>query len=174
MDMLIRTSLDRLDGPVRAKINEYLFEGEKVELCYQSGQVTPQTPHEVYALTERQFITIQIDKAIHSYTSDLLEITSIKEPADPVEIRLGRNSAFVYRVQVDRSVLPFNTEGEAAHFVFMLKAFVQVADLKRLAQSASRPPDADQRFRKLAQLHKEGLITDTEFQQKRAEILREL
>jgi len=127
----------------------------------------PRTTYNAYVISQQYLIHAETGKPNSSSSSmRLLDIVSVKEDEFGIYAR-GHGNSVIW--------LPFRSEKEISKkFVEILRNTVEKARNISSVSPSQPPTNIEERLRVLTQLHKDNLINDIEFQEKRKEILGEL
>lgn len=166
-------SLDELRPELGKVAKEQLSSNEEVLICYESKvRVTlfglmPTTSFHALIATGHKIIKVSgYDTGVNKVESMCLsDVVSVGE-----DIYAGEFSARMLGYGGSAIAFPFESREPARKFTNLLRRAIGESKATAPQQNKS----ASDRLRELAQLHKDGLISEDEFQQKRKEILDQL
>ncbi len=187
-------SIKELDLKLREIIKPYISDGEKILLCFETGPIEEEDTRSAIS----KFFSSELPDDFRS-TSILTNIKIIYASRNP---RFGNDGNVITLDLNDISgITEESTSGHGysscsvtanitngrptgvgsfsgAHKVNMSRKFTdairQELQKARTSSASENSKSVEERLRTLTNLHKEGLVSEAEFQQKRKEILGQL
>lgn len=171
-------SVRDLRRKVAAGIRQYLSSNDRILICCETifkegiGLGVPRGLC-AYVVTQNCLISSNYWRKTEYLTGAdsmlLVDIISVQEKSDK----------FGYSVTAHRHgsaaiVCSFGSQQASRKFASILREAIEKAKTAHVAAPLDSPGSVEERLRTLTQLHRDGLVSDTEFQQKRKEILGQL
>jgi hypothetical protein len=162
MSETVECSLPQLEPLIRQLLTSSLATNEQPLICVKhKGQGALR----IYVVAESRIVTL--------YRPDLLVVTGA-----PVVYTFFIDDIVGFTREDNSPVISINIQFHSGYHKLIFESR-QIADKfvsvfqEALTRSKTKPDTAN-RLRQLAQLHKEGLISDSEFEQKRKDILGQM
>lgn len=170
-------SIKELEPELHNVVKPYISEGERVLLCIETGSrfgIILSTYHyDASILTNKKIIVASASsRSVPSVTTiDLADISSISQHLDAHHANFVVADIVVHVIGGEPTHLTFRSLDAAQKFERILR---EIVEQLKTQTSLKSPKMVEERLRALTNLYKEGLVSESEFQQKRKEILGQL